>query len=376
MRQCYLAKADYWKSQPKKFCQYCKCWIADNKPSIEFHERGKNHKQNVEAKIEEIKKNSTDKAKKVEKMSKEFAAMEEAAMKAYKEDMKRLKAEAETPVQAQTKAQIFEVEDTAEPDSKSESDDWVQGTTDNGQIYYYNTTTGESQWEKPEGFQGQSESSATDQTETGSVWMEAMSPEGYMYYYNTKTGESTWEKPSLFPPKQGSPSETNVEHKVQLTSQPESLSGKEPPNSKQSRAPKISFRKRKEEVADLPGNDEKDTKVEDLQEEEDEANVESSAPTEKKEPPVKKPRKANPYGDWEQIQEDEDPYENVDLQLPQKESGCSTSTSSDVPPEPKTKFKERTITSLGDESNLGAIFKKRKAENGKPRSLRQREKDD
>lgn len=42
----------------------------------------------------QIKKNSTDKAKKVEKMSKEFAAMEEAAMKAYEEDMKRLKAEA------------------------------------------------------------------------------------------------------------------------------------------------------------------------------------------------------------------------------------------------------------------------------------------
>ncbi|KAG2456295.1 WBP4 protein, partial [Polypterus senegalus] len=45
--------ADYWKSQPKKFCQYCKCWIADNKPSIEFHERGKNHKENVSAKIAE-----------------------------------------------------------------------------------------------------------------------------------------------------------------------------------------------------------------------------------------------------------------------------------------------------------------------------------
>lgn len=48
----------------------------------------------------------------------------------------------ETPVQAQAKAQISEVGDTAEPDSKSESNDWVQGTTDNGQIYYYNTTTG------------------------------------------------------------------------------------------------------------------------------------------------------------------------------------------------------------------------------------------
>lgn len=42
----------------------------------------------------QIKKTSSDKAKKVEKMSKEFAAMEEAAMKAYEDDMKRLKAEA------------------------------------------------------------------------------------------------------------------------------------------------------------------------------------------------------------------------------------------------------------------------------------------
>lgn len=42
----------------------------------------------------QIKKKSTDKAKREEKMSKEFAAMEEAALKAYEEDMKRLKAEA------------------------------------------------------------------------------------------------------------------------------------------------------------------------------------------------------------------------------------------------------------------------------------------
>lgn len=48
----------------------------------------------------------------------------------------------ETPAQTKKKAQKCEVEDTAEPDYKSESDDWVQGTTDNAQIYYYNKTTG------------------------------------------------------------------------------------------------------------------------------------------------------------------------------------------------------------------------------------------
>uniref|UniRef100_A0A3B3DBG3 Matrin-type domain-containing protein n=1 Tax=Oryzias melastigma TaxID=30732 RepID=A0A3B3DBG3_ORYME len=82
--------ADYWKSQPRKFCQYCKCWIADNKPSIEFHERGKNHKENVAAKISEIKKKSIEKAKQEKRMCKQFAAMEEAAIKAYEEDLKRM----------------------------------------------------------------------------------------------------------------------------------------------------------------------------------------------------------------------------------------------------------------------------------------------
>lgn len=130
--------------------------------SIDFHERGKNHKENVAAKISEvlfsegevcensrfnlilpaclsarpqivhnlqsglvwrdkvpdrtllpphwtllplslssppppplqIKKKSVAKAKQEERMSKEFAAMEEAAMKAYQEDLKRLEREA------------------------------------------------------------------------------------------------------------------------------------------------------------------------------------------------------------------------------------------------------------------------------------------
>uniref|UniRef100_A0A3Q0QWU6 Matrin-type domain-containing protein n=1 Tax=Amphilophus citrinellus TaxID=61819 RepID=A0A3Q0QWU6_AMPCI len=89
--------ADYWKSQPRKFCQYCKCWILVlPETSIEFHERGKNHKENVAAKISEIKKKSIEKAKQEERMSKEFAAMEEAALKAYQEDLKRMEREGNT----------------------------------------------------------------------------------------------------------------------------------------------------------------------------------------------------------------------------------------------------------------------------------------
>ncbi|XP_029376102.1 WW domain-binding protein 4 [Echeneis naucrates] len=412
--------ADYWKSQPRKFCQYCKCWIADNKPSIEFHERGKNHKENVAAKISEIKKKSIEKAKQEERMTKQFAAMEEAAMKAYEEDLKRMEREAagiSSPAQTastvqpqpkpqpqpQVKSKPKKQKNKAEKASKKfteqpETQVWVEGQTDDGQTYYYNTITGESQWENPQGLQGES-SAQSGQTEnfSGCPWMEAISPDGYTYYYNTETGESSWEKPENFHLNEASGSSPVKEEESQeepLTPQSEPLSDEESPNrtqesqeaevaeetSQQSKIPKISFRKRKAEVE--PSEKEGEDKANDeTPKKEEEVQITAAVPEEKREEqrtPVqtqaKRLKTANPYGTWEQIQQEEDPYAKVDLQLPQVE-GSSAKAPADVPPEPKPKFKERVITSLGDESGP-ASFKKNKTQNGKSRSLRQRDNDD
>lgn len=65
---------------------------------------------------------------------------------------------------------------------------------------------------------------------------------------------------------------------------------------------------------------------------------------------------------------------SVDLELPQVEGEIPT-TSAELPPEPKPKFKERIITSLGVEGGP-ASFKKSKTQNGKSRSLRQRDNGD
>lgn len=65
---------------------------------------------------------------------------------------------------------------------------------------------------------------------------------------------------------------------------------------------------------------------------------------------------------------------NVDLQLPQVEASTA-SAPTELPPEPKPKFKERIITSLGEEGGP-ASFRKPKSQNGKSRSLRQRDEDD
>ncbi|XP_077103594.1 WW domain-binding protein 4 [Siphateles boraxobius] len=398
--------ADYWKSQPKKFCQYCKCWIADNKPSVEFHERGKNHKENVAAKIAEIKKKSVAKAKQEQKMSKEFAAMEEAALKAYEEDLKRLTAQSsgvslpppEPPAKTQKKPKKRPANVPSGTSSRSRPDVWVGGTTGDGQVYYYNTTTGESQWERPDGFLDESSSSSAAghmQDPSAAAWMEAVSPDGYMYYYNTETGKSSWEKPDGFSSEEISPPGVESPRDVMITAENSSPVPPEPPSAEEDSSDppkdtpepepepeqttdtsgvKISFRKRKDEPIQTSSDDGGEKNSDDGGNAEEKEGTSAPAAVTEIRIPVKRARKINPYGSWERITPVQDPYEKVDLQLPQVDSFAPAP--SVAPPEPRPRFKERTITSLGPEASAGTTFRKRKTENGKSRILRQRGKDE
>lgn len=74
-------RADYWKTQGRKFCDFCKCWIADNKPTIDFHEGGKKHKDNVSKRLKEIHKNSAKQAKQNKKMEDDIKKMESVSFR-------------------------------------------------------------------------------------------------------------------------------------------------------------------------------------------------------------------------------------------------------------------------------------------------------
>ncbi|KAJ0062469.1 hypothetical protein NL108_013677, partial [Boleophthalmus pectinirostris] len=328
--------------------------------SIDFHERGKNHKENVAAKISEIKKKSIQKAKQEEKASKQFAAMEEAAMKAYEEDLKRMEREAafgpaaETTsttstyqpvptVRAPKQPQALRQESMqkkpqkkgghprppAQPRPRTGASLWVEGMTSEGYTYYYNRATGESRWDKPEDIPGVTPYTATaESAQVSGVWTEAVSPEGYTYYYNTVTGESSWEKPADSsssdaarssekgegeeePPNPvHSPEAGGQEEKTEQTSTETEAN---PADSNKSSVPKIQFRKRKaeadlcEQTSDSPDEAPKESEEEHGQEEGGAVSEEKPEEEKAEETPTGRFRPPNPYGTWERIKVQKDP---------------------------------------------------------------------
>jgi len=82
--------ATYWKSNPRKMCDICKCWIADNKISIDFHERGKSHQEKKAKFLDGVRKRSYTKAKEEKNLDGYLKQMEKAAAKAYNADRKEL----------------------------------------------------------------------------------------------------------------------------------------------------------------------------------------------------------------------------------------------------------------------------------------------
>ncbi|VDM34704.1 unnamed protein product [Hydatigera taeniaeformis] len=165
--------ADYWKSNPKKYCDICKCWIQDNAISINNHESGQRHIGNVQKKLNELQRNAnaSSKGKMREKISlindMAFVGMvkdierDPSLAKRYgvdlsddqfsnmKEKLKKIQGE------KQSKARKFDKNNpTASVApvpvvSKPITYEWKEVKTTDGRMYYWNKKTGVTQWERP-----------------------------------------------------------------------------------------------------------------------------------------------------------------------------------------------------------------------------------
>lgn len=75
---------------------------------------------------------------------------------------------------------------------------WAQMKDEDGNIYYYNTITGETSWHPPEEMALDGISSHQHETE-GQIrngdWIQLQDDGGNFYWYNEVTGESSWELP-------------------------------------------------------------------------------------------------------------------------------------------------------------------------------------
>jgi len=141
--------SEYWKSTGKKYCDFCKCWTADNKSSIDFHERGKNHQANVQRRLGEIKRNSIEKRNKDESSQRMFEQMEKAALAAVQKDIVGLN---DGSVGKSDLKSIVSAHSADANSQNNETYPWTAMTAPQGFTYYYNALTGESTWIMPEVF--------------------------------------------------------------------------------------------------------------------------------------------------------------------------------------------------------------------------------
>ncbi|KAL2641453.1 hypothetical protein R1flu_009040 [Riccia fluitans] len=92
-------------------------------------------------------------------------------------------------------------------DMKDESmgsapDAWTAHKTANGAVYYYNSMTGKSTYDKPPGFTGEAMKVTTQPAPvswerlSGTDWALVTTNDGKKYYYNTKSQATSWQVPS------------------------------------------------------------------------------------------------------------------------------------------------------------------------------------
>ncbi|XP_018493901.2 uncharacterized protein LOC100900195 [Galendromus occidentalis] len=78
--------SEYWVATPKRYCDFCKCYISDDKTVVQVHEQGKRHKENVAKRLADTAKKGSKMHAERTAYDEQMAAIERAALKAIAKD--------------------------------------------------------------------------------------------------------------------------------------------------------------------------------------------------------------------------------------------------------------------------------------------------
>lgn len=124
---------EYWVSQGKKWCDFCKIFIANNPLSIRTHDLGQRHKDNVTKRLASMRKESAARDKEQKNAAHAIEQIEDKAKRSYQKDLASFEADKST-------SHSSEVHKRGPNNVKFSSRDGWEHDAASG--YYYNLSKG------------------------------------------------------------------------------------------------------------------------------------------------------------------------------------------------------------------------------------------
>lgn len=315
--------------------------------SVQFHENGRRHKLNVAKRLSEIGKQSDVQMKVDQKMHEDMRRMNDAAMKAYMQDISG-GGDFTSRAISQAMAATGENEQPDMQPHASTSSNHPRQVDPMALADYKSDDDENGPRVSKKAAAAVAAEVAANEVKDPSLWCEALTEDGDTYFWNVKTNESIWEKP-----KEGYMTIKEYENLNELAVKQQ--------EDRKHQDSKFSIKNADEHAAKLKR--EKFKKVTELKPQE----IEETAVTTDYEGQYG----GQPYGKWQEVVHK--PQKQVNWELP-KQIPLYIAVTNQEPEPPVKKFKEKTITSLDiAPSSAPGFFKKRKVAGS--RNARQRTED-